>query len=129
VAENPTSLEKRLTIYNLEGIVERCLAEAEEAGYLKRIAFHRTTGEETSVVPGIVNRLELVKHISKTIIGELHEFEVIRRISPVFREFKRLAEDFAFFDEQQAEYQRLLATRVEPVQQRQQGEEGQEEGE
>jgi len=101
--------EPRKTVYDLENIIERCFEECVKSEYIQK----QITAERDEIAV-IVNRDEVVKHISKTIIGELHELEVIRRISPIFREFRRLEKDFQHFDDLQKLEGDLQTLRIHP---------------
>jgi len=55
----------------------------------------------------------LYKHIALTIVGELHELEVIRKIGPMFRMIESLKEDFRIFDERGQEDYRIRNLRIQ----------------
>lgn len=84
----------RKTVYDLQSIIERCFEEAKKLGYVRTI-----DKESIPPVDVIHNQEELVKHIALTVIGELYEFEIIRRIGPLFRENRALSHDFLIFGE------------------------------
>lgn len=88
------------TQFEMEEIATRCLEEAVQAGYI--IVYNmdvkiagKSLGEPFKKKV-IINEAELVKHICKTIIGELLEFDLIRRIAPIYREEKRIEKDLDF---------------------------------
>ena len=97
--EGYTNPPPQSTIYDMEKIIKRCFEEAREAGYLKPILSSDDSLAERDV---IVNEIELAKHISMTLIGELVEFELIRRISPIFRAVEGIRTQFSYLDGRQA---------------------------
>src|SRR3990172_5545019 len=99
-------------IYNLEGIITRCFEEGKRAGWIKE----KTTALTMTTEWVIVNEYELVKHISKTTIGELYELEVIRKLAPIFRMFRELNNDFLEIDQSTNEEFRRLNLRRNPPQ-------------
>lgn len=109
---------RKQTVFDLENLIIRCLDEAEKVGYIKKYETAAAPGVEVSEhavgyqLKAIVNEIELCKHIAKTIIGELYEFEVIRQISPMFRQLRKLEGDFAYFDSRQSEETAMLGKRI-----------------
>lgn len=89
---------EKATIYQLRKVITKAFEEAEQAGL--------TQGA------GIVKKPELIEHITRTVIGELYELEVLRKIGPIFRMFKELVEDFKYLDDQQAAESKRLSTTV-----------------
>jgi hypothetical protein len=116
--------QDRKTVFDLPEIIVRCFAEAKKLGY---ISDYLGATEELVVqgrqipVPIIVNQNDLAHHISRTIIGELYELEIIRRIVPIFRENRALTHDFLLFGDafelfydKQIQEQKLSGLRIEP---------------
>lgn len=114
--------QKNITIYELQALVHRCFEEAEKAGFIKAYQTAAPPGVEVSehavgyTLKAITNKDELVKHISRTIVGELYELELIRRIAPIFREVKRLTSDFEFLDVKEQERINISGLRIAPNQ-------------
>ncbi len=79
------------TQYDLQALVRRCLQECEKSGHIE------VQDEGLSLV--ITDREEVIKHIANTVVGELTELEIIRRIAPIMREIPRLEKDFQFLDD------------------------------
>jgi hypothetical protein len=79
------------TIYELKDIIKRCLNECEQAGYIA------TVNKKI-----IVDEDMVAEHISKTIIGELLELEILRKLSPIFRTLDSIKVNMKFLDEKQA---------------------------
>lgn len=86
------------TIFDLKEIIERCFEEGKKAGYIQNFTIEEFGGKKTEAMR-IVNQTDLVQYISMTIIGELYELELIRRIAPIFRENRALTKDFQEFGE------------------------------
>lgn len=82
-------MEDRKTVFELESIIARCFEEAKKVGYIKNL--------QNTEYDYVENQRELIHHISMTVIGELYEFEIIRRIAPIFRENRALSADFLMF--------------------------------
>ncbi len=105
--------DPRKTVFDLQELIQRCFNEAKEAGLIKKAA--REFYDDAQLPIGqtlIINERDLVKHIALTIVGELHEFEVIRRIAPLFREVNRLQSDFRYFEEREAADQQMRSLRI-----------------
>jgi hypothetical protein len=107
----PTQNTKQMpTIYNLQELIDRCFEEARKAGYLKiEILEHAGTGPQI-----VVDQYKLTHHIALTIIGELYELEIIRKIGPMFRMFRQIETDFQNLDHAQALDFRLRNLRRTP---------------
>jgi hypothetical protein len=100
------SYTDRKTIQDLERIIERCLNESEQAGDIKtlpKLGDHKV----------LVNRDEVIRHISKTIIGELFEFEIIRKLAPTFRQFRSLERDLFYIEERESAASEMNKLRVD----------------
>lgn len=87
---------------DLDKLIARCFDECEQVGYLLKSGTKRV----------IVNQEELVKHIQKTIIGELFELEICRRLAPIFREAERLSRDFSYLEARDAQEKMMLSMRI-----------------
>ena len=98
-----------ITAYELQSLVERCFDEVERAGFIKKVP----PGAEFQHMV-VVNRQEVINHIANTIIGELYELEMIRRMAPMFREVSRLAHDFELLDEREQKRIDLSGLRIAP---------------
>jgi hypothetical protein len=116
--------QDRKTVFDLPEIIIRCFEEAKKLGYISN--YLGTTEElierKQLPVPIIVNQNDLAHHISRTIIGELYELEIIRRIVPIFRENRALTHDFLLFGDafelfydKQIQEQQLSGLRIEPA--------------
>jgi hypothetical protein len=104
-------MKNLITMYELQTLVERCFDELEGNEFISKL-------ETTEAGPGqkvIVNRQEVINHIANTIIGELHELEMIRRFAPMFREINRLAKDFEMLDEKEQLRANLSGLRIAPA--------------
>lgn len=104
--------ETRKTIYDLEKIVERCFEEAIKAEYIAK-----STGNSAefklSVTDYIIkNRQDLIRHISHTIVGELYELEIIRKLQPFARALPQILEDFRFLDSSMNAESRKMSLRM-----------------
>lgn len=104
----------RPTFHELELVIERCFEEAEKVKYIeKRIIAGRPNEEpEEKEVLAIVNSMELIKHISKTIIGELYEFEISRKLGPFFRMLRSLESDCKYIEGKHAQEYSDLGRRI-----------------
>jgi len=95
------------TIYQLEKLIERCLNESERAGDL---AVANPTAKVKHRI--LINEDNVIRHISMTIIGELHELEIIRKMGPMFRQFRSVERDFFFLEDQQKGFEGLQALKI-----------------
>lgn len=93
-----------VTSYELQSLIERCFAECKEANF---IAANLETKQTI-----LLNEGEVINHIANTIIGELHELEMIRRIAPMFREVRRLEGDFNMLDDKEQQRINLAGLRI-----------------
>ena len=93
------------TQFEMDSIIYRCYEEAIETGIAK-------INSATSII--ILDKAAFSSHLQKTLIGELLEFEIIRRISPIFREFPRLENDLNLIHRKLDEHNRLISTKVGP---------------
>lgn len=113
-------MEDLKTIYELKELIERCFDECENAGHIKEIKVEERVEEEGEkpVVLNprkvIINSDAIADHISKTIIGELMEFEILRKLSPMFRTFRSIEDQMKILDDKAAFQAQLPALRVGP---------------
>jgi hypothetical protein len=103
-----------ITIYELQSLVSRCIDEAEKAEFIIELTIPSADPAVEKKVKVLLNKEELVKHISRTIVGELFELEIIRRLAPVFREVKRLCNDFELLDIKEQERINIQGLRIAP---------------
>lgn len=89
----------RKTVYDLTSIIERCFEESKKMGYIRTVKRADPEPDEATNIYYIEHKDDLVKHIALTIVGELYEFEIIRRIGPILRENRALTHDFLAFGE------------------------------
>ena len=89
-------MESRVTIFQLQELVERAIQECVEADYIH----------------GEVNAIESAKHISKTVIGELVELEVLRKIQAISRTQKEVSKDLEFLDSVVIEEHKKINLRI-----------------
>jgi len=111
-------LPDRPTMLDLEKIVERCLRESLEAGrflsnsqYTNEIdqaAFHKSLEQS-------IDFMVVSQHIAKSVIGELYEFEIIRKLAPIFRMIPQLKGDFEYIDDRFKQEEKLRSLRKEPT--------------
>jgi hypothetical protein len=113
--------DDRKTVYDLQSIIERCFEEGKKMGYIKTRDIINAPEAENERLTIVANQFDFVKHIALTIVGELYEFEIIRRISPIFRENKALTMDFLafgsafeFFYDKAIQDAQLHGFRIEP---------------
>lgn len=97
-------------IFDLERIITRCFQEGRKAGWVSQVETVRE-GD----VQAIADEHKLVQHISKTVIGELHELELINRLAPIFRSIRQLAHEFEEVDAAHAAEARRLNIRKDPT--------------
>ena len=93
---------ERKTVLDLEEIVKRTLNECVEAKMI--------SAEGDGLL--YVQTEKVAKHIALSIIGELHELEVLRKIGPVIRAINSIIRDFEFFDEVERNYQKVMAAKI-----------------
>lgn len=106
----------QVTTYELQDLVRRCLDELEQASAIETQSFLETTenGQGTVERKVIADREQIIQHISNTIIGELYELEMIRKIAPMVREVGRLIDDFGMLDERETKRINLAGLRIAP---------------
>lgn len=102
--------DRRKTQFDMEDIINRCLDECVDAEYILR---EEVAPDTIRLI--IKNKKETVAHISKTLIGELLEFEIVRRSAPWFREYRRLDADLQIVTEAQLREQGLASLRLQPL--------------
>ena len=83
-------MDQLKTVFEMKDIIERCLVECQEAGYI------------TKDGRIMVNTDAICDHISKTLIGELMEFEVLRKLAPMFRQLRSIEKDMGYLDDKAA---------------------------
>lgn len=100
LAPTPEIRTSLRTQFDMGGIIERCYKEAIETGIAEE-------GKEGVLL--ILDRSAFALHLQKTLIGELLEFEIIRRLSPIFREIPRLDSDLNLIHRKLEEHNRLIS--------------------
>jgi hypothetical protein len=89
------------TQFEMKEIIERCFEELERSGAIKPHTFRKdgsTQENPLKTVKTFESASDLADHISKTLIGELLELDIIRRQAAVYREIGRLERDFVFIE-------------------------------
>lgn len=104
-------MEKQ-TVYNLNKLVKRCLEESTRAGDIENTTRVENNPRPTTRLT-IVNEDAVCDHIAKTIIGELHELEIVRKVAPIFRVVRSLQDDFAVIDSEEKFHTSLQGLRIE----------------
>jgi len=105
----PSQFKPLPTVWNLRELVERCLDEARKSGFIIV-----SQGTPVSEIPRdvkvegkmqefiqaqvIADERKLAEHIALTIIGELRELEVLRKVAPMFRAFRQIENDLNELD-------------------------------
>jgi len=94
------------TIWEMKEIILRCFKECEEAGFIRVAKGNSLSLVDQTVIKDsegnlkvLVNQDAVADHISKTLIGELQEFEILRQLSPMFRQFDRIKNDMKILDD------------------------------
>lgn len=95
--------ERRISQFKLREIVMRCFHEALDAGFITN-AF-----ENEGLTSCIINIPAVAAHISKTAIGELTEFEIVRKLQPVVRSVRSILDDCDFMDREEERDAKLHA--------------------
>lgn len=105
------TLQQLKTQFDLEEIVKRCFAECVDA---KCIEIEGQTDKHAmgSTAKIIINEDQVASHISKTIIGELLEFEIIRRMTAVSREAPRIDRDLEYITSMERIHNEKLGIRI-----------------
>lgn len=101
----PTSNLK--TSLDLKEIITRCVKESEDAGHITNI-----TELNGKVIKGLINEDAFCDHVAKTVIGELHELEIIRKLAPMFRMFRSIERDMEFIENRQVAEQNIANLRI-----------------
>ncbi len=96
------------TIYEMKAIINRCFEECKDAGHT---ISYDTVGPH-GVITVLINQDAIADHISKTLIGELLELEILRKLSPLFRQFRSIEKDLQFLDEQAARESGFQSLRI-----------------
>ena len=112
----------QITTYELQDLVRRCLDELEQAQAIKKLdeqetrvaTFEVESLKDMESVLVITDREQIIQHISNTIIGELYELEIIRKMAPIFREVRRLTDDFNMLDDREQKRINLAGLRIAP---------------
>lgn len=107
--EQETKQNAPSTVFQLEKLIERCFDEAQKAGYIK---IYLNAPIEVDNIPVIIDKPKLIKHISMTIIGELFEFEVVRKLGPFLKMLKELSKDCEFLENQEKDYVKKQTLRI-----------------
>lgn len=100
-------MEDLKTIYELKELIERCFDECKKAGHIQEVV-----DRDGDIAVAIINSDAIADHISKTIIGELMEFEILRKLSPMFRTFRSIEDQMKILDDKAAFQAQLPALRV-----------------
>ena len=96
------------TAYDMKEIINRCFKECEEAEYIGKTEIIEYEGEDNNENPHEVeysfirNQDQVADHIAKTLFGELLEFEVLRKLSPLFRSVRSIEANMEHLDNVQA---------------------------
>lgn len=104
--------EQRKTVQDLEQLITRCFKELEESKDIKKEKIYDDP-KVTDTRTVIVNEENVARHISMTIIGELQELEVVRKLAPWFRQMRSLERDMEYIEMRQAAATSLLGLRIE----------------
>jgi len=112
----------RKTVFDLEQIIKRCFEESTKAGDIQVLDEHNTeiatfevpALEDRTNITLLVNIDNVAIHISRTIIGELYELEVVRKLAPFFRQFRSMERDLMYLEERQAADTAMLGLRITP---------------
>lgn len=104
------------TVYELREIIQRCLKECEDAKYIQEVGYMSESSDGEIKHSGpmkiIINSDQIADHISKTIIGELLEFEVLRKLSPMFRQLRSIEKNMEFLDDKHAKDSAMQSLRI-----------------
>lgn len=106
-----------VTTYELQDLIRRCLDELEQAQAIeKRPIPEKGQGLIPIMKESLViqDREQIIQHIANTIIGELYELEMIRKMAPIFREVRRLTDDFNMLDDRETKRVNLAGLRIAP---------------
>lgn len=104
----------QITTYELQDLVRRCLDELEQAEAIKKERYQLASHLEVHDRLVITDREQVIQHIANTIIGELYELEMIRKIAPIVREVRRLTDDFNMLDDRETKRINLAGLRIAP---------------
>lgn len=108
------------TQFEMKEIIERCFEECERAGQIKRLSkqeqyiaeFETNRYDDIFEHPIIVNLDGVCDHISKTLIGELLEFEILRKLGPVIRQQRSIERDIEILEKKHMEVMGLQELRI-----------------
>ena len=106
-----TELNKKMQ-FDIPSIIARCFDECKEAGYIESVVAVKAGVH--SDVDSIVNPTAIAEHISKTLIGELLEFEIMRRLAPIYREDERIKRDLQLIEAEHVRHANLAGLRIDP---------------
>jgi len=105
------------TQYTLEPVIRRALAECLKAKFISaELTFTNLTepGEiHVRSARVVIDERQVAAHISATVIGELYELEMVRKLGPLCRALNQLLGDFHMLDEVAADFSRVQTMRIE----------------
>lgn len=110
-------IPEKPTVLDLDKIVERCLREALEARRFLKPNLTADLGGEVGLHKALLENVDfqvVSEHVAKSIIGELYELEIIRKLAPMFRMVPQLQNDFGYLDSRLAQHDKLRNLRKEP---------------
>ena len=96
------------TIYNLRELIQRCFDEGKKAGFL--LEYNAADGPRVI----LQDEFKLTQHIALTIVGEMKELEIVRKVGPMFRMFRELEGNFKELDDAATADFKLRNMRVAP---------------
>lgn len=97
-----SSVKKLYTQHDLKKLIERCFEECERNG-----AIVEANNTKILLRPMVVS-----EHITRTIIGELYELEILRKLGPLMRQQKAIESDMKMLEERSDEEWKLAQRRV-----------------
>lgn len=110
---------QKQTVLDLSRMIERCLKELLKARRLLNQGSYKLDEDMMQRLYLMVEeRLDyetVCQHISKTIIGELYELEMVNKLAPMFRMIPQLQADFKLLDDRYAQEQKLQTLRTEQL--------------
>lgn len=98
----------RYTQYELRDLVRRCFEECKKNKAITLVS-PGLLGKE---VEALTDKNAVIEHIAKTIIGELFELEILRKLGPTIRQQKSIEADMEFLEKRADEEWRRQNLRV-----------------
>ena len=106
------------TAFDIKDLIKRCFDELEQSKNITKMQLKLTAvggiqTEETNIEHRVLLNEDIVAdHIAKTLIGELLEFEILRRLGPAYRSINSVENDLNFLFRKEQQEKGLSGLRI-----------------